>query len=338
MPHAPTREILIGDSAADAIKRHQPYIDHVYRVQYTPERTGQTWIDPATANASRSPTRSHHLSEAFMQEPLVLRHARRVAAQAGPVAAGAWRSTIRSSSASARHVAAPRGRQSGSHRRRRRSSGWNCNAREIQTVELRRRRRDRDARPLQQAPSSLVSAWESLASVTTGQSRPDISWSELNVDSKWSFDRNADPRIPPVCWRSTPGLQTLQHHGVWPGEAGHAHASTPGRRHRPCPAWRAWLITTAGRGCARRACDHGKVARLQSASKRSPCSRIAASAGRTPGRRIQSVSSISCRIGRRPFSSGARQVRRRGGAPGPRGSSSRPRPAPARPRRARRRA
>jgi alkanesulfonate monooxygenase SsuD/methylene tetrahydromethanopterin reductase-like flavin-dependent oxidoreductase (luciferase family) len=69
LPHALMREILIGDSAADAIKRHQPYLDHVYRVQYAPERTGQTWIDPATGE--RKPLTNdnpHYLSEAFMQD------------------------------------------------------------------------------------------------------------------------------------------------------------------------------------------------------------------------------------------------------------------------------
>ena len=68
LPHALMREILVGDSAADAIRRHQPYLDHVYRVQYAPERTGQTWVDPATGE--RKPLTSdnpHYLSEAFMQ-------------------------------------------------------------------------------------------------------------------------------------------------------------------------------------------------------------------------------------------------------------------------------
>ena len=69
LPHALMREILVGDSAADAIKRHQPYLDHVYRVQYAPERTGQTWIDPASGE--RKPLTGdnpHYLSEAFMQD------------------------------------------------------------------------------------------------------------------------------------------------------------------------------------------------------------------------------------------------------------------------------
>ena len=48
LPHALMREILVGDSASDAMKRHQPFIDQVYRVQYAPERTGQTYVDPAT--------------------------------------------------------------------------------------------------------------------------------------------------------------------------------------------------------------------------------------------------------------------------------------------------
>jgi alkanesulfonate monooxygenase SsuD/methylene tetrahydromethanopterin reductase-like flavin-dependent oxidoreductase (luciferase family) len=69
LPHALMREVLVGDSAADAIKRHQPYLDHVYRVQYAPERTGQTTIDPATGE--RKPLTGdnpHYLSEAFMQD------------------------------------------------------------------------------------------------------------------------------------------------------------------------------------------------------------------------------------------------------------------------------
>ena len=45
LPRAVMREILVGDLAADAIKRHQPFIDEVYRVQYKPERIGLTYID-----------------------------------------------------------------------------------------------------------------------------------------------------------------------------------------------------------------------------------------------------------------------------------------------------
>jgi alkanesulfonate monooxygenase SsuD/methylene tetrahydromethanopterin reductase-like flavin-dependent oxidoreductase (luciferase family) len=68
LPHALMREVLVGESAADAMKRHQPFIDHVYRVQYAPERTGQTYLDPATGEriplTGDSP---YYLSEAFMQ-------------------------------------------------------------------------------------------------------------------------------------------------------------------------------------------------------------------------------------------------------------------------------
>ena len=69
LPHALMREVLVGDSAADAIRRHQPYIDHVYRVQYAPERTGQTYIDAATGE--RKPLTGDnplYLSPAFMQD------------------------------------------------------------------------------------------------------------------------------------------------------------------------------------------------------------------------------------------------------------------------------
>jgi alkanesulfonate monooxygenase SsuD/methylene tetrahydromethanopterin reductase-like flavin-dependent oxidoreductase (luciferase family) len=68
LPHALMREVLVGDSAADAMKRHQPFLDHVYRVQYAPERTGQTYVDPATGQ--RKPLTGDnplYLSEAFMQ-------------------------------------------------------------------------------------------------------------------------------------------------------------------------------------------------------------------------------------------------------------------------------
>lgn len=68
LPHALMREVLVGDSPADARRRHQPFLDHVYRVQYAPERTGQTWIDPATGE--RKPLTNDnpwYLSEAFMQ-------------------------------------------------------------------------------------------------------------------------------------------------------------------------------------------------------------------------------------------------------------------------------
>jgi alkanesulfonate monooxygenase SsuD/methylene tetrahydromethanopterin reductase-like flavin-dependent oxidoreductase (luciferase family) len=71
LPRAVMREILVGDSAADAIKRHQPFIDEVYRVQYKPERVGLTYVD----NGERKPLTSdnpHFMSEAFMQERWLL--------------------------------------------------------------------------------------------------------------------------------------------------------------------------------------------------------------------------------------------------------------------------
>ncbi|TXL70943.1 LLM class flavin-dependent oxidoreductase [Vineibacter terrae] len=69
LPHALIREILVGDSVADAIERQRPYLDHVYRVQYAPERTGQTYRDPQTGE--RRPLTADHpyyMSEAFMQD------------------------------------------------------------------------------------------------------------------------------------------------------------------------------------------------------------------------------------------------------------------------------
>lgn len=73
LPRAVMREILVGDSAADAIRRHQPFIDEVYRVQYKPERIGLTYVDKATGE--RKPLTSdnpHFMSEEFLQERWLL--------------------------------------------------------------------------------------------------------------------------------------------------------------------------------------------------------------------------------------------------------------------------
>jgi alkanesulfonate monooxygenase SsuD/methylene tetrahydromethanopterin reductase-like flavin-dependent oxidoreductase (luciferase family) len=67
------REILVGDSPADAMKRHQAYIDEVYRVQYKPERVGLSYFDKATGE--RKPLTSdnpYFMSEDFMQERWLL--------------------------------------------------------------------------------------------------------------------------------------------------------------------------------------------------------------------------------------------------------------------------
>ncbi len=73
LPRAVMREILVGDSAADAMKRHQPFIDQVYRVQYKPERIGLSYVDKATGE--RKPLTSdnpYFMSEEFMQERWLL--------------------------------------------------------------------------------------------------------------------------------------------------------------------------------------------------------------------------------------------------------------------------
>jgi alkanesulfonate monooxygenase SsuD/methylene tetrahydromethanopterin reductase-like flavin-dependent oxidoreductase (luciferase family) len=73
LPRALMREILVGDSAADAIKRHQPFVDEVYRVQYKPERVGLSVVDKATGE--RKPLTSddpYFMSEEFMQERWLL--------------------------------------------------------------------------------------------------------------------------------------------------------------------------------------------------------------------------------------------------------------------------
>ncbi len=73
LPRAVMREMLVGDSAADAMKRHQPFIDEVYRVQYKPERVGLTYVDKATRE--RKPLtldNPYFMSEGFMQERWLL--------------------------------------------------------------------------------------------------------------------------------------------------------------------------------------------------------------------------------------------------------------------------
>jgi len=69
LPHALFREIEVGDSDEEALAALEPYLDHVYRVQYAPERTGLTHRDPATgeqrALTSDDP---YYLSRAFLDE------------------------------------------------------------------------------------------------------------------------------------------------------------------------------------------------------------------------------------------------------------------------------
>lgn len=69
LPHALSREILVGDSAQEAIARHQTYLDFTYRVQYAPERTGMTYRDPGTGE--RKPLTSdnpYFMSETYMRD------------------------------------------------------------------------------------------------------------------------------------------------------------------------------------------------------------------------------------------------------------------------------
>lgn len=82
LPRAVMREILVGDSAADAIRRHQPFIDEVYGVQYKPERVGLSYVDKATGE--RKPLTSdnpYFMSEEFMQERWLLGTPEEIAAK-----------------------------------------------------------------------------------------------------------------------------------------------------------------------------------------------------------------------------------------------------------------
>jgi alkanesulfonate monooxygenase SsuD/methylene tetrahydromethanopterin reductase-like flavin-dependent oxidoreductase (luciferase family) len=69
LPHALMREIEVGDDDDAALAGVQAYLDHVYRVQYAPEQTGLTRVDPATgerrAITSDDP---YYLSPAFLRE------------------------------------------------------------------------------------------------------------------------------------------------------------------------------------------------------------------------------------------------------------------------------
>src|SRR4029079_1732334 len=82
LPRAVMREILVGDSAGDAIKRHQPFIDEVYRVQYKPERIGLSYFDKETKE--RKPLTSdnpYFMSVDFMQERWLLGTPEEIAAK-----------------------------------------------------------------------------------------------------------------------------------------------------------------------------------------------------------------------------------------------------------------
>jgi alkanesulfonate monooxygenase SsuD/methylene tetrahydromethanopterin reductase-like flavin-dependent oxidoreductase (luciferase family) len=69
LPKMLSREVLIGESAQDAMKRYDEFLNYLYRVQYSPERTGMTYVDADTGE--RLPLTADHpyyLSEPFMHE------------------------------------------------------------------------------------------------------------------------------------------------------------------------------------------------------------------------------------------------------------------------------
>ena len=81
LPHALFREVEVGDSDEEALAGFEPYLDHVYRVQYNPERTGMTHRDPTTgeqrALTSDDP---YYLSRPFLDERWAIGGPDRVAA------------------------------------------------------------------------------------------------------------------------------------------------------------------------------------------------------------------------------------------------------------------
>jgi len=68
-PKAVMREILIGGSAADALRRHAGGLDHVYRVQYAPERTNATYVDPKSGQrVLLTGSDPYYLSEPYVRD------------------------------------------------------------------------------------------------------------------------------------------------------------------------------------------------------------------------------------------------------------------------------
>lgn len=69
LPHALFREIEVGDSDEAALAGVQPHLDHVYRVQYNPERTGQRHRDPVTGEERLlTADDPYYLSRPFLDE------------------------------------------------------------------------------------------------------------------------------------------------------------------------------------------------------------------------------------------------------------------------------
>jgi alkanesulfonate monooxygenase SsuD/methylene tetrahydromethanopterin reductase-like flavin-dependent oxidoreductase (luciferase family) len=69
LPKMLSREILVGQSAQDAMKRYEPFLDYLYRVQYSPERTGMTYLDQQTGQrVALTKDHPYYLSEAFLRE------------------------------------------------------------------------------------------------------------------------------------------------------------------------------------------------------------------------------------------------------------------------------
>ncbi|MEZ5406945.1 MAG: LLM class flavin-dependent oxidoreductase [Acidimicrobiales bacterium] len=69
LPHALYREIEVGDSDEEALAGFEPYLNHVYRVQYAPERTGLTYKDPATGEQRQLTSDDpYYLSRQFIDD------------------------------------------------------------------------------------------------------------------------------------------------------------------------------------------------------------------------------------------------------------------------------
>lgn len=74
LPRALIRELFIADSDDEAVARVAPYLDYVYRVEYTPERTGMTYVDRRTGERRRitSSDDPYFLSREFVDDRFVV--------------------------------------------------------------------------------------------------------------------------------------------------------------------------------------------------------------------------------------------------------------------------
>ena len=74
LPRALIREVFVGDTDEEALAGAKEYLDYVYRVQYSPERTGITYVDEQTGERKqiRSGDDPYYLSRPFIDQRFVV--------------------------------------------------------------------------------------------------------------------------------------------------------------------------------------------------------------------------------------------------------------------------